>query len=76
VRTLVLVVGLVANAAVTPVGRPPALSVTAPVKPLVGVTVMVLEPEDPEAIVRLAGAAESEKSEVPAPGIVRARVAL
>jgi hypothetical protein len=44
VRTLVFVVGFVANAAVTPDGRPVAESVTLPVKPLVGLTVIVLVP--------------------------------
>jgi len=44
VRTLVFVVGFVANAAVTPVGSPVAESVTLPVKPFVGLTVIVLVP--------------------------------
>jgi len=41
VRTLVLDAGLVAKAAVTPVGRPVAARVTLPVNPPAGVTVMV-----------------------------------
>lgn len=44
VSTLLPVVGLVAKAAVTPLGRPEAASVTSPVKPPVGFTVMVLVP--------------------------------
>lgn len=41
VRTLVLVAGLGAKVAVTPVGRPVAARVTLPVNPSAGVTVMV-----------------------------------
>lgn len=41
VRTLVPVVGLVAKAAVTPLGRPVAARVTLPAKTLAGVTVIV-----------------------------------
>jgi hypothetical protein len=41
VSTLVLVVGLVAKVAVTPVGRPEAVRVTEPVNGLMSVTVMV-----------------------------------
>jgi hypothetical protein len=44
VSTLVDVVGLVANAAVTPVGRPDAARVTEPVNGLTSVTVMVSVP--------------------------------
>jgi hypothetical protein len=47
VSTLVLVVGLVANAAVTPVGRPDAARVTLPVNGLTSVTVMVFVPLAP-----------------------------
>jgi hypothetical protein len=47
VKTLVVVVGFVPNAAVTPVGMPDADKLTFPVKPLCGVTVTVLEPLDP-----------------------------
>lgn len=43
VSTLVLATGLVANAAVTPVGRPDAARVTGPVNGLTSVTVMVSE---------------------------------
>lgn len=42
VSTLVLVVGLVAKVAVTPVGRPEAASVTEPANGLMSVTVMVI----------------------------------
>ena len=41
VTTLLPVVGLVPNAAVTPVGRPEAVSVTLPLKLFTSVTVMV-----------------------------------
>lgn len=62
VRTLVEVVGFVPNVAVTPLGRAEFESVTDPVKPLEGVTVIVLLPLVPCLTVRLAGEAESEKS--------------
>ncbi len=61
VTTLVDVVGLVPNDAVTPEGRPEADSVTEPVKPPEGVSVMVLVPLVPCLTVKLAGDAESEK---------------
>ena len=44
VSTLLPVVGFVPNAAVTPLGRPEADSVTLPVNPLTAVTVIVLVP--------------------------------
>src|ERR1700678_2033304 len=44
VSTLLPVVGFVPNAAVTPLGRPDAASVTLPVNPFTSVTVMVLVP--------------------------------
>jgi len=47
VSTLVLVVGLVANAAVTPVGRPDAARVTLPLNGLTSVTVIVSVPFAP-----------------------------
>jgi hypothetical protein len=47
VSTLVEVVGLVANAAVTPVGRPDAARVTEPVNGLTRVTVIVSVPLAP-----------------------------
>jgi len=47
VSTLLPLAGLVANAAVTPVGKPDAASVTLPVKPLSLFTVMVDFPDVP-----------------------------
>jgi len=47
VSKLLPVVGLVANAAVTPLGRPEATRVTLPVNPFAGTTVMVSVPIDP-----------------------------
>lgn len=61
VRTLVDVVGLVPNAAVTPAGNPEADKVTLPVKPPEGVSVIVLVPVPPCVTETLAGEAESEK---------------
>jgi len=61
VRTLVDVVGLVPNVAVTPLGRVEVDSVTDPLKPFAGVTVMVLLPLLPCFTVKLVGEAESEK---------------
>lgn len=61
VKTLVEVVGLVPKVAVTPLGRAEVESVTDPVKPFDGVTVMVELPLVPCLTVRLAGEAESEK---------------
>ncbi len=64
VRTLVDVVGLVPNEAVTPLGRVEVESDTDPVKPPDGATVTVLAPLAPCFTVKLAGEAESEKSGV------------
>lgn len=61
VTTLVEVVGLVPNVAVTPAGRPEADKVTAPVNPPEGVTVTVLLPLVPCVTVKLEGEAESVK---------------
>lgn len=61
VSTLVPVVGFVPNAAVTPLGRPDAASVTLPVNPPASVTVMVLVPLPPWVIDRLLGESESAK---------------
>jgi len=47
VTTLVLVVGLVAKAAVTPVGNPVAARVTLPANGLISVTVIVSVPVAP-----------------------------
>src|SRR5579863_3767603 len=67
VTTLLLVVGLVANVAVTPLGRPDAASVTLPVKLPVSVTVIVSVALEPCAIVRDAGDAASVKPDVVPP---------
>jgi len=61
VKTLVPAVLLGLKDAVTPLGRPAADKLTLPVKPFSGVTVIVLAPLVPCAIVTLAGEAESEK---------------
>lgn len=61
VKTLVEVVGLVPKVAVTPLGSAEVESVTDPVKPFEGVTVMVEPPLVPCLTVKLAGEAESEK---------------
>src|SRR5581483_7076898 len=64
VRVSVLVVVVLAglNDAVTPLGNPEADRLTLLLKPLTGVTVMVLVPFAPCRIVRLPGEADSEKS--------------
>jgi hypothetical protein len=62
VSTLVDVVGLVPNDAVTPLGNADVDRDTDPVKPLAGVTVIVLLPLVPCFTVKLEGEAESEKS--------------
>ena len=61
VSTLFPVVGFVANAAVTPLGRPDAARVTLPVNPPTSVTVIVLVPLLPWVIVRLLGESDSVK---------------
>lgn len=53
VSTLVVAVGLVANDAVTPVGRPEATRVTEPANGLTSVTVIVSAPVAPCAIDRV-----------------------
>ena len=53
------VVGLVPNDAVTPLGRPLAASVTLPLNPFAGFTVIVLVPEAPCAMDRLPGESDS-----------------
>jgi hypothetical protein len=57
VRVLVVVVVPGLNAAVTPLGRPEAERVTLLLKPLCGVTVMVLVPFAPWTTLRLLGEA-------------------
>ena len=61
VSVLVEVVGFGLNAAVTPLGRPEAARVTLPLNPPRSVTVMVLVPLPPCAMVTLLGEAESVK---------------
>ncbi len=61
VSTLVPVVGLVPNVAVTPLGKPDAASVTLPVNPPTSVTLIVLVPLLPCVTVKLLGEAESVK---------------
>jgi hypothetical protein len=61
VRTLVELVGLVPNVAVTPLGRVELARLTDPVNPLLGVTVIVLLPFVPCFTVKLDGDADSEK---------------
>ena len=53
VNTLVFVVGLVANDAVTPLGKPVAARVTLPEKPFAGTTVMVSVAVAPCVIVKV-----------------------
>ena len=61
VRVLVVVVLVGLNKAVTPEGNPEAERLTLPVKPLMGLTVIVLVPLVPWTIVKLLGEADSEK---------------
>jgi hypothetical protein len=61
VSTLLPVVGLVANAAVTPLGKPDAASVTLPLNPPTSCTVTVLVPLLPCVTARLLGESESVK---------------
>jgi hypothetical protein len=74
VSTLLPVVGLVPNAAVTPLGRPVAARVTLPVKVPTSVTVMVSVPLLPWVTARVVAEGFSVKLP-PAPGMVMARVA-
>src|SRR4051812_39349605 len=62
VTTLVLVVGFVANVAVTPAGKPDAVKATELLKPPNGLTVMVLGAVAPCGTLTVAGAAERVKS--------------
>ena len=59
VNVLVAVAGFGLNDAVTPLGRPDADKLTAPLKPLCGETVIVLVPLVPNTRVKLLGDAES-----------------
>jgi hypothetical protein len=74
VSTLLPVVGLVPNAAVTPVGNPDAARVTLPVKGLTSVTVMVSVPLLPCVIAKVAAERESVKLPVLAALTVSAMV--
>jgi hypothetical protein len=62
VKTLVVVVLDGLKDAVTPLGRPDAASVTLPVKPFAGFTVIVLVPLLPSVTLKVLGASESVKS--------------
>lgn len=61
VSVLVLAAGFGLNAAVTPLPRPEADRVTLPMKPLVGLTVIVTVPWDDRVMVKLVGEAERVK---------------
>ena len=61
VNVVVLIVLLGLKEMVTPLGRPVAEKLTLPLKPFCGMTVIVLVPLAPCAIVRLLGDAESAK---------------
>src|SRR5258708_20213461 len=61
------VTGLVEKAAVTPLGRPDALSVVAELNPLRLVTVMVLVAVEPRVTLTALGEAATVKPGVPAP---------
>ena len=61
VSMLVDVAGFVPKVAVTPVGRPEAERMTLPVKPLTGMTVIVVLPEPPCVIATVVGDADKLK---------------
>ena len=61
VNILLDVAGFVPNVAVTPLGIPDAAKVTLLLNPFAGLIVMVVEPNDPCRIVKVAGAANSVK---------------
>lgn len=62
VNVLVVAAGLGPNEVVTPLGTPVAMNFTLPVKPPLGVIVMVVVPCDETGILTLVGDAESVKS--------------
>jgi len=72
VLEVVVVAGL--NVAVTPAGSPEAERLTLPVKPFIGVTVIVLLPLLPWVTVKLAGDADKPKSGTGAAFTVRVTV--
>ena len=61
VTVLEVVVDVGEKVAVTPDGRPPALRLTEPVKPPLGVILIVLVPDPPWVTATVAGVAEIEK---------------
>jgi hypothetical protein len=61
VKLLLDVAGFVPNDGVTPLGSPDALNVTPPLNPFTELMPMVVEPNDPCRIVKVAGEAESVK---------------
>ena len=61
VRTLLAVAGFVPKTALTPLGQPEAVKLTLPLKPLRGLIEMVVEPEAPCRMVKLAGDTERRK---------------
>src|SRR5467141_793626 len=61
VKVLVAAAGFGLNDAITPLGRPEAVRLTLPLKPLRGVMVMVLEPLAPCVKVRLLGEVDTRK---------------
>src|SRR5258708_32917333 len=61
------VTGLAEKAAVTPLGRPEALSVVAELNPFTLVTVTVLEAFEPRATLTALGETATVKPEAPAP---------
>jgi len=65
VSVLVVFAGFGLKPAVTPLGKPEALKVALPLKPLIGVTVIVLVPWLPCVTVRLFGLALSVKVATP-----------
>ena len=61
IKRLLAVAGFVPKAALTPFGKPEADNMTLPLKPLRGLIEIVVEPEVPCRIVKLAGDAERRK---------------
>ena len=61
VKLVLDVAGFVLNDGVTPLGSADALNVTLPLNPFAGLMLMVVEPNDPCRMVKVAGDAESVK---------------